>query len=429
MTDTPTSGSGITAPSAFTDAGGGFFGSEVHAAGPDLSEAVRAVLADVGLSTARAVDVAERLKIDKTLAWRLTKVAETAYPLSALASSPAPAGLRILLRSALKHGLSDAGAAALERAIGQLERVIGLVPEGRSGLISAIAGATSQSEAADREARRKIYQGAMHVFGMRIGVGYSCEIITPSATDPMSCDSATVSGWAELRRVRPGSPMLLTAFASALAGDESAARWAGSFRTLENEHSDDFGDYVLPEFSTQPLPALDIEPRDRQVLVRLPGELPSLTDSVDLFMAHRSTETYMRYAASEDKPYVFNRYASRSARKVWISDLLLHEDAFPGAQPPFMTFHLGGLGALSGIGYTPEDSLDTLDSQAKIEHAGRGIDGLYSPHLPQIRDVLRSTFQKLGYDERDYTAWRFVMEFAVPGTVAVRWIRLSPKPE
>ena len=428
MTDTPESWTGFDAPPASSGDNGDFFGSEVHVAGQDLSEALRAVLTDLGLSAVRAVDVAERLEIDKTLAWRLTKVADAGHPLAALACSPAPAGLRILLHSAMKQGLSEPGASALEEAIKRLEHVISLVPEGRSGLISALAGATSQSEAASREARRKMYQGAVHVFGMRIGVGYSCEIITPSATDPTSSDSATVSGWVGLRRVRPGSPMLLTAFASALSGDDSASRWAGSFRTLDEVRSDNFSDYVLPEFSTQPLPELDIEPRERQVLIRLPGDRPNLTDSMDLFMAHRSSGTFMRYAASESKPCVFNRFASRSSRKVWSSDLLLHDDAFPGAEPPFMTFHLGGLGALSGVGYTPDESLDTLESQAEVEHAGRGIDGLYSPHLPQIRDVLKSTFQRLGYDERAYTAWRFVMEFSVPGTIAVRWIRLGQKP-
>jgi len=292
------------------------------------------------------------------------------------------------------------------------------------------SGEAWASSTGDRDARGKSFQGTAHVQGIAIEASYGCTIVTPSPTDPYSCDSATVSGWVRLRRPRPGAPTLLTAFGAANADEDEglATQWVSTFRTLDGEHASDVGSFLLDEYCSDSRPDLVVDRRDAMVQVQLPGNRPRLTDTLDLFFANRNSAVYHRYYDDETKPYVMDRFASRSARRVWMTDLLLHKDAFPGAGDPFMTYHLGGIGPLAGIGYTPETSFDALDIDGELQKVGTGIDGLHTPEIPNLRDVLRTTFERLGEDPADYTAWRCVQEFPLPGIVAVRWIPVSARP-
>ncbi len=224
----------------------------------------------------RAVDVAERLGLDRSLAWKIWQVGRGTKALPSFAHVPGRGGFRQFIDAAAARGnvsestLADARAAYA--AFEELTRVyagdrasagsmLGLLSdEGRSRLETAI--------------RRDGYRSNAYFLGVQAATLYQLDLLLPPDAVHQR-RVARVRGHFGLRRNRSNVPWVVSR--STLVSDDGPTPHLvrSPLRRDATPSADEIGPLLLREFSSNPLPQLARQ-RVREVTVEdvlLPGPL------------------------------------------------------------------------------------------------------------------------------------------------------------
>ncbi len=378
----------------------------------------------------RAVDLTNRLSIDRSLGWKVWKVAHgpDAYP--SPKHIPGHAGMEIFLRAAEKAGVSAPLVEEARLAFAEFEQVMNAQAGDRATadiLLGALAG--EGREQLELQLRREAFRANSYLLGAQARTLYRACVVLPAQTGCMP-DVALVQGFFGLRRMRPATPWLLSRSVlvqqqgpvsdytreplceAAARGEEvSASQFSGADAPLREREL------------TAPLVTDFCNPRVLPVRRRIvanvvyedelaPGPIGE-SGAVDIVLAER-VSNIQREEVSRDA--VTMRVSTPSERVCF--DVLLHESVL-GSVPPVLEVLSTVHGDLHS--FTNELRVRLPMTEPLIDYGPATL----APPVPEVArqiELLEWLFRRIGHAPSEFRAFRVLMRYPpIPICLAVTY--------
>jgi len=192
----------------------------------ELRRGLVAVIESVGGDPAVPQELSRRFRIDKTLAWRISRAVREEDAWSALQHVPGRSGLAIFQAAMQRAGAPAERLTELTDVIERFEDFVSTHARDRDTLemiVSVPKGGTSRKR---MEAFRKSgYQCNSSLLGVRATTQFTAQFLAPSHT-PGMLDVGIIGGLLELCRLRPNVPWSVATVANWSAGNVATGKTA-----------------------------------------------------------------------------------------------------------------------------------------------------------------------------------------------------------
>lgn len=176
---------------------------------PDLTAAVHALrgaltemFAEVGADLTRPQDLSRKLSLDKSLAWKLSRIASASEAHEALQHLPGEAAIQIVLRAVERAG----GSPHLAHNTTQITQALLEAVRTRIGdkstlelVVDALPDQTGQRLTASR---KLAFRGNSAIWGVQARVRLNTVLLHPNAHNPEMIDVGLIGAWVDFRRLR-----------------------------------------------------------------------------------------------------------------------------------------------------------------------------------------------------------------------------------
>jgi len=393
----------------------------IEASGRELRRAITSVLEAVAGPRPRPTRVARAIGLDKSLASRLVRSVRATSDLDLMHFVPSPGGLHIFADLARKHA-DPASIEHLRAAADRFAELLDVVPGGRASIDAQIA----ESSRVALEKREHIAKQASFK-AMSFLLGHFCDVLTTSlflvpSANGRRVDGIEISRRLGLRRMRPSTPLALLSF----WGDANDAMKenAIAFETVDGGRPDPMA-FLLPEYSSQPMPELDVV-RDGDmttlVLGASAGQAPTQLTSV--FRIRNGWAVKPEERLQSLRGYVLTTPCREVVRDVYIAESL-YTDASP--QVSF------GLPAPRVAMRPPradgQRHFTEVDLTSSIQQLPLGPEPWDMPGVANHSAVVRHVLERTGHRMTRFRGWRFAMTYPLALIEMMWWLTHPNAPE
>src|SRR5262245_36636918 len=209
--------------------------ADLNVSTQELRGSLTELLGEVGLDSNRAQTLSKKLRLDKSLAWKIATIVKSGESGPTIRNLPGSAAFEIFLAAARQAGApapslkrAESAYQAIQNVIQRhtgdrptLELVMDAMPAGRSsgGLLLS---------------RKLAFRGNSGIWGVQAKTRFFTAVLAPSADDPQMLDTTNIGGWVDFRRLRADS------------------RWA-LFRVQVFDTAKELGPLYLPIDPQEPL--------------------------------------------------------------------------------------------------------------------------------------------------------------------------------
>jgi len=365
---------------------------------------------------ARAIE--KSLGLNKVLCHRLASALRCADPLATLHQLPGPEPLRRVVSASRGSSVPADLVAQADAAIDDFERLIRGVAGDRSGLDAIISSRMPEARArVENEAKQLVFRGMRQIKGVAADVMLYAFIMHPSS-DGARLDFVQVRGFYGLRCVRPGGPLKLGIKSNVYPPKGATPRTLSGVPLHENKMG-----AVLDRFCSDG--PTDVRVQDigaDSVAYTLDwGESVGIESARDIVMAELRRDAFRRRRAPDDpRPRTGNTHEIHIPTRLYVNDLLMHEDAYPGWAPGVRVLETGVQGWAEANDATRD--LDTLDLLESVEALGTGVHRYRVEGIPNYAELLEHVFREVGWDASKFRAYRTRIEYPVfSSQVQHRW--------
>jgi hypothetical protein len=387
------------------------FGNELAGAMERLRGALTELLACIEADPAVPYAVSRQLQINKNLAWKVCRIVTTIEPFSAVELLPGAQGMEIFLKAAAALDAPQTAIQSVRRALADFDALIETHAGDRRTLDLMLASHEQSPREPAEETRRLAFEGNSAIWGIQGRVRFGSYFIAPNAEDPTLIDAVNVGGLIDARRMRPD--VTVPVFMAHAYNDDGTTRTA-SHEPLDPGAAADDPSFLMPTFCSPGAPAL--VPVRSGAMVRF--ELPRGP------VGRSATSSWVFGARIPRLGSLFrdelNRYGQHSTRLyVPVEHLLV--DLFVHRRLPLAADLSAALfSQLTGESFRgvarEADRLPLRDSV--IELGGRPP-VVATPLLPRYSELVRWTFERVGWDASDFTCRRLVIKYPPIPTVLV----------
>lgn len=400
--------------------------------------AIERRMAELGRGLARSLDVVVGQILDrpavlrpnqldratglgKNVAYRIIKAVQCEDPLAVLHVLPGLAPLRRLLRAAEKHAVAPHIIADAARAIDEFERFIQIEAGDREALNLIVSGWLRGVRQKDQlAARQSVFRGMSHVKGISADLQVDTAIVQPSP-DGEHLEGASVTLVRGFRRWCRGVPLRFDSWRVTTPTEASRSL------ALDGQPIKQLGDCIVSEFSTVSATQLDVRQVADAEFYLLRSDTLGVRSAADVVFAALTHCCFERYQepGNTRKSTILSRIFVPT--RLLVFDALLHEDAYPTAEP-LLRLHETGTEVTTDVN-DPMNELSRLPLNEPLSTMGTGVDGLRIHEAPQYVALLRHTFDRLGWDPHAFRAYRCRIEFPLYATLASMSFDRPPRPE
>jgi hypothetical protein len=389
----------------------------IEAVGRDLRRAVSTVLEAVAGPKPRPARISLAIGLDKSLASRLVRAVQSTSDMELMHLVPSPAGLHILADLATQHA-DPASIDNLLAATERFERLLDSVPGGRAAIDAQI----SESSPAALEKREHIAKQASFK-AMSFLLGHFCDVFTtslflvPSETG-QRVDGIEIHRRTGLRRMRPSTPLALMSVWS--EPEDAATENAIRVETLDGERgSANPAGFILAEFSTQPIPELDVVQDGDMTTLVLAGD-PNVHAPAQFTSAFRIRNGWP--VVPESRTYMLRGYILHMPCRRVVRDVYIAESLYADASP-LVSFLLPGPRAAMR---PPQDNgrrhFTEVDLKTSIEQLPPGLPSYTIPGVVNHGAAVRHVLERAGHGHTRFRGWRCAMTYPVPLVEMMWWL-------
>jgi hypothetical protein len=393
---------------------------QIEVIGAELRQAIGPVLEAVSGVSPRPTRLSRAIGLDKSLASRLVRAVQSSSDLDLMHLVPSPGGLRIFANLAARYA-DPASIGNLLRTTERFESLLDTVPGGRASIDAQI----SESSNVALLKREHIAKQASFK-AMSFLLGHFCDVVSttlflvPSANG-RRVDGIEIQRRIGLRRMRPSTPLVLLAIRGEAA--DAISENAISFETLDGDRgAANPAGFLLPSFSTQPLPKLDVAQEGELTALVLAGDAsihaPSQLTSTMIIRNGWPVEPESRVQSL--RGYVLHTPCRQIVRDVYIAESL-YRDATPQ-----VSFLLPGPRPAMRI--PREDGTrhySEVDLARSIERRPGGPQSYEIPGVVNHSAVVRHVLQRAGHGLTTFRGWRLAMTYPV-SLVEMVWYLTHP---
>jgi hypothetical protein len=377
--------------------------------------ALTELLAAVGANPANPQDVARQLKLDRNLAWKVSKIVQNPDPFATFQHLPGSSGIEILLGALKTGGADEAMIEAARSAVGAVDRLIEVHTGDKATLELMLTSMSREGRQAREEQHRKLlYRGASYLWGVQAKVLLKAGFIAPNPDKPELFDWAAVSGLVGFRRLR--------ADVSWVIGTRRYSKTDGTIeshqvlRAIDPVHDGLDQVPLMGEFCSKPLPQLrSVLAPDGNLNYEVVQGPVGNTAAINCVVG-----TFARQIGSlrRDDGGLSQEHLAAIDTPVegLLFDIFLHRSIeLAGSPEPTLHSRLHGpLGKdkRSGDLHMPED----------VQGLGDGPPVVATSDFSEYSGVIRSVFERLEWDASEFRGYRLQMKYPpLATTVAIRY--------
>jgi hypothetical protein len=380
--------------------------------GRDLAASFGALLATLPGAPQPAGQLAQLLKVDKALAVRLLAAVRKKDPLATAHVIPGPDPLSRVVKAAERKGVPAQVLRTTADAISAFRTLIKVHGGDRSGLDAIIAASLPGTRAKyETVAKQSMYRGARQLKGVAADAVLYTVFAHPSQ-DAARHDVVCIEGFFGLRRVRPEANLKLgtrSQISTPIPGVSGPL-------TLDGLPVDRFEGLLLRDFCSDPHVGVTVHCCGNNAIFTLDWR-----DDVgwslarDVVKAELRRSVLRRQRAPDDaRPKAGFVYPIAVPTRVFICDLLLHDEVYPGADPRLRILELGDLGYAEVNDETRD--MDVLDVLERVEPLGRGVTSFRAAEIRRYSELLEHVCARLHWDGSQFRGYRTRIDYPIFGS-------------
>lgn len=381
--------------------------SRLHSVGTALADSLAQILGALPGAPHRPNRLAALLGVNRAVASRILSATAKDNPIEVLHLVPGPEPLRKITTHLAAHDafanlshLLDSTTAAINAFDSLIAEEAGTRPALDALISPHLAGAREKLELASRYS---IYRGLSQLRGVQGDLWIAAAIIAPAKDDSQKLDLTWLNGTAAMRRLRPGAPVHFSyRFPDQSPGDSGNEQTPGLMATTS-----------LEQFCTNPPAALEARQVGEEIHYALPDKILGPKDSRDMFVVDHHPASMLRYAVpnANQLTSLFVEPAIPVAQLVF--DVILHEDAFPGAAP-HLFFYDTGCNGIANVNDRTRD-IERVDQVAPLEMLQGNLTEYATTELPAYAPMLKHLAKRFGWDTSKFRGYRLSMQYPVFG--------------
>jgi len=389
----------------------------IEVTGRELRRAITSVLEAVAGPRPRPTRVARTIGLDKSLASRLVRSVRATSDVDLMHFVPSPGGLHIFADLARRYA-DPASIEHLRAAADRFAELLDAVPGGRASIDAQIA----ESSRVALEKREHIAKQASFK-SMSFLLGHFCDVLTTSLFLVPSANGRRVDGIEihrrlGLRRMRPSTPLALLSFWG--EASDAMVENAISFETVDGEAGGSSPTrFLLPEYSTQPLPELDVV-RDGEMTTLVLGANSAGQAPTQLTSVFRIRNAWA--LAPESRMQSLRGYVLHTPCREVVRDVYIAESLYSDATPQ-VSFVLPGPRAAArpprADGQRHFTEVDLTSSIQQLPHVPRPYD---IPGVVNHAAVVRHVLERAGHGMTRFRGWRFAMTYPITLVEMMWWL-------
>jgi hypothetical protein len=382
---------------------------ELSAGVHELRGALTELLGDVGADVRRPQELARKLSLDRSLAWRLSRTVSAGDPQNALQYMPGDAALNIVLRAVKGAG---GGAALRQRAEGAIKNFQTAVQRhlgDRPTLDLVIDGLPSENGDQLSVSRKLAFRGNSGILGVQAKARFHTVMLAPNRDRPEMIDCGLIGGWVDFRRIRGDARWVL--FRRSPVGDVQRAPNQDEPMDLEVDPSGPA--LMMKEFCSQAIPDIHTRNEDGVLMDELG---PSTIGNSGAFTCVFGSITRAIGPRKADGPEDQGRFrVSISAPVETLQfDMLVHRECEFALDQTIKTY----CGFATSSNQIPER--DLLPIHATRTDLGAEPPAVQTALFPRYAELTERAFARMGYDRSKFIGIRYEIAYPpFPSTVAV----------
>lgn len=382
------------------------FDEDMDRAYQGIRGAMTQLLSAVDADPSKPQDISRRFKINKNLAWKVSRMILVPEPHQMIPNIPGHTGIETVLSAFEVKGAPIAVITAAREAFVEFDEIVRIHLGDRSTLQLALTSGTPEKVSPEHlhATRKMAYQGNSAIWGVQARLRLASFFIAPNTDDPSMIDTASVGGLLDVRRLRANAGIPL--FWRFSYNDDGSVREGPRPRPIAKGCAETDELMLMPRFSTVPTPEFQENRMGNvtQYMLR-PGPVGNRGLQSWVF------GEYVRAFASKyrDEQNEFGEHALPiSVPTEWLMcDLQVHKD-FRFAFNPKVYAHafFGGDSTRAN-----ESELTQLPLSETVQSIGSNPPVAATPLLPEYPEIVESVYQRLGWESGDFVGYRFLMKY------------------
>ncbi|TVQ31418.1 MAG: hypothetical protein EA376_09935 [Phycisphaeraceae bacterium] len=387
------------------------FASDVEAVVDGLRDVLGDLAEQVVGQSLRSSELSRSLGLDKSLAWKLSRLIRASDGLAAARHLPGGAGLAKIL-----DALDNAGGdhERLAQARDYIQEIDALVVRhaGRKSTFRAMLRAFETDSRVDPKetVRGDAFRGAAAAWGVQALAHVAVHAIKPSKTDSETFDLIAANGLVSIRRLRADVPW--TVGRPTLRDGQSRKQDGPQHLPLASDSSSDEDDPLLlyKDYCSQPPPAMRVHRLANGFAELELAEGPvGQTAEETVIIAKKILRALPRQIGGE--PNIFHHVSHIATPVEWhISDMLVHESSFSGFEPTAASYAELGMWP-----WSPEDGRQPLERlrmhRTKVEPSL-----LRWEVLPRHQSMILDAMRHAGWAPDEFVLYRLIQRYPLLGS-------------
>jgi hypothetical protein len=391
------------------------FQEDYHGCIDGLRTVLTELLNGAGVLHARPQELAREFKLNKNLAWKISKLVHEPPNHETLSFIPGTSGFQIVLSAFAKHGLDAATLAKAEAAFQSFQDMVERHADDRTTLQLLIDSLAAQGGDGRRleESRRLAFQGNTGILGIQARVRFASFFVAPNPEDPTKLDTAFLGGLLGVRRFRPNAAWPLNRNTS--FNDDGSPCPMPNTIPLDPLFPGP-GPTLIGDFCSKPTPEVCVRNLPRMEIYELgPGPIGN-SGVADICLGHYTLGDVPRYRDEHNKNGEFHLFLASPVETLQF-DIVLHKDLGVEDLPdPILALNFNHAEA------RPQER--SPDEQLPMPEKPRLLFGarpaFSTPLVERYNEMTDLVFERLQWKPEDFRAWRLELSYPpLPATLVL----------
>jgi len=400
------------------------FQEDYHGCIDGLRCALTELLSGAGVLHARPQELAREFKLNKNLAWKISKLVHETPDHETLSFIPGISGFQILLGAFAKHGLDSDALAKAEAAFQRFQEMVARHADDRPTLQLLIDSLAAQAGDGERleESRRLAFQGNSGILGIQARVRFASFFVAPNPKDSTKLDTAFLGGLLGVRRFRPNAAWPLNR--------NTAFNDDGSPCPVPNRIPlDPFfpgpGPALIGEYSSKPTPEVNVRKTDNMEIYELAHGPIGNSGVADICLGHYTIGDVPRYRDAHNSNGEFHLFLASPVETLQF-DMVIHKDLD-------VTELLPSVLALNFNQSEARPHERSLNEEIPMTEKPRLLYGarpaFATPLVERYSEMTDLVFERLQWRAEDFRAWRLQLTYPpLPATLIMSFnLQEAPK--
>jgi hypothetical protein len=387
------------------------FEKQIHDAFGVLRGALIELFASVGADAFKPYPASRRLKVNKNLTWKASKIIRATGPAEAIRHVPGKGGVKLLIAAFERSGAPQEIITRSRGAFESFDTLIELHSGDKATLELMLDGLSSNaSEGESLVATRKLaYRGNSGIWGMQSKARITTFVLSPTKTAAPGSnifDSLLLTGFLGLQRLRPETPWTLLRLRSYQDDGTDLGKDHRS-HSLDRGAQEAWGIPLLTEFSTRNLQPLAVRQDGDELVVELLEGPVGKQGKMDIYFGRMDEAFAALTSTPEDRIGEFLSDYNLPIENAQF-DVMVHEDL-----PPLRDYSFQLFSRLDGHLPPPSQHRGKLALPIPIEvhDLGVGIHAMATPLYPRYTELISKSFAGIGLDPARFRTLRATVEF------------------